>query len=96
MQCRAYKSGHRANVVRNFRPLVTMSCEFCKEGNCCQKGTTSSAADALGFEDPSQLANPESTPAAKPPIEKAETRECNVDANGVCCRMSGHVQKPRL
>ena len=78
--------------ICKFRPLFTMSCEFCKDGNCCQKETTSSMADAFGFEDPSQLADPGSTNAvAKPPIETKETRDCFDDAKGACCRMSDHV-----
>jgi hypothetical protein len=71
-----------------------MSCEFCKDGNCCQKEATSSGADAFGIEDPSQLVDPASTASVakeKEPIDASKTSACFDDAKGACCRMSDHV-----
>lgn len=71
-----------------------MSCEFCKDGNCCQKGTATSEDDAFGIEDPSQLVDPPSTSSVAKetePIEKGDSSGCFDDAKGACCRMSDHV-----
>jgi len=71
-----------------------MSCEFCKDGNCRQKAAPSSAAEAFGIEDPSQLvdAAPTSHVAKETqPVEKSDTSACFNDAKGACCRMRNHV-----
>src|SRR5271170_4149399 len=85
----------RTNRQRAYAtfPFVTMSCEFCKDGKCSQKETATSAADAFGIEDPSQLVDPVSNSSVgmeNPPIERSSSA-CYDDAKGACCRMTDHV-----